>query len=330
MVKRTQETLISEFSGLRDRIPLIRARVNGRKYLEELKHATELELHHSAAYWVHLAHAGTLDKVAGLFKLNGSYEPFALLAIARNIFENFVWLRLMHANLNYGLIFYSHLLRGQEEHHTGFIQKIKDEVELFEVADQIDGDAVTSAMSSIRSTDIPEDKVGTFRTALSLQTDMLDEMIRREFSLYAEQATFNGYSFQVHLMRQKVIPAHEEQLSLIRKASADFSSALPTLLDVKFQSLATSKWNWFDRAKEANMEKHYRFIYGYTSRLLHSTPINVITDKSLSDEEQVIILDYIVLACGDILSLIEQLTFPGMGEALMINVDDENPSTDTD
>lgn len=78
------------------------------------------------------------------------------------------------------------------------------------------------------------------------------------------------------------------------------------------------------------MEKHYRFIYGYTSRLLHSTPINVITDKSLSDEEQVIILDYIVLACGDILSLIEQLTFPGMGEALMINVDDENPSTDTD
>lgn len=330
MVKRTRETLISELSGLRDRIPLLQARVNGRKYLEELKHATELELNHSAAYWVHLAHAGTLDKVAGLFNLNSSYETFALLAIARNIFENLVWLRLMHANLDYGLVFYSHLLRGQEEHHTGFIQKIRDEVELFEVADQIDGAAVTSAMNLIRSTDIPEDKVGAFRAALSHQTDMLDEMIRREFSLYAEQATFKGYSFQAHLMRQKAIPAHEEQLALIRKSSADFSSALPTLLDAKFQNLATSKWNWFDRAKEANMEKHYRFVYGYTSRLLHSTPINVITDKSLSNEEQVIVLDYIVLACGDILSLIAQFTFPGMSEAMMINVDDETPSTDMD
>lgn len=326
MTKRTEETLISELSELRDRIPLIRAQVSGRKHLEEIKYATELELNHSAAYWVHLAHSGSLDKIESLLNINRSNETFSLLAIARNVFENLVWLRLMNSNINYGLVFYSHLLRGQDEHHTGFIKKIKDEIEIFEVAAQIDAEAVKSAINSIQPEGTQEEMASAFRASLSHQTDMLDEMIRREFSLYAEQATSNGYEFQAHLMQQQAIPAHENQLAIIRKFSAAFSSALPTLLDAKFQGLAVSKWNWFDRAKEVGMEKHYRFIYSYTSRMLHSTPINVITEKSLSNNEKLIFLDYIVLACGDILSLIDKFAHPGMIEAVMINIDEEGHS----
>jgi len=329
MIKRTRETLLSEFSELRQRIPSIRARVDGRKYVEELKNATESELQHSAAYWAHLAHAGTLDKVMSLFDRDGPHETFELLAIARNIFENLVWLRLIQGNRNFGLVFFAHLLRGQEEHHKAFIQKIKDEVDLFEVADQIDSEAVISLASSFRSIDNPQGDADRFLAERNKQADTLDKMIRREFSLYAEQATINGYGYQAHLLREKAIPIHEEQLAIIQKSAADLAAKLPTLLDAKLQNLATSKWNWSDRAKDVGMEKHYRFIYSYTSRLLHSTPINIITDKSLSEEEQVTILDYIVLGCSDILALIEQFTIPGMVEVLMINFGDEDHSSGT-
>ncbi|WNG54646.1 hypothetical protein F0U59_07510 [Archangium gephyra] len=317
MGARTEQSLINEFRNtVHNRAPLIRARAAGQRAFLEFRLSSARERNHSAIWWIHLAHLGTLDKLAGLLRREGPYETLELLAIARNIFENLVWLRLMSNDHRYGLVFYSQLIRGQIDNLQGLITKISDEADLFESVQELDDHALMSTVGEVIASEPSPEAIAEAQAAHRSRTDMLDDMVRREFSLFSGPATTNGYGYQAHLLRTKIIPKYQEHLNEVTQHKAELDTVLPSLLDARMLNIAINKWNWADRAKDAGMEKHYRFLYPYTSKLLHSTPLNITSDKALTEAETLIVLDYIVLSAGDLLDQIERFTYPGQINAI--------------
>ena len=66
-------------------------------------------------------------------------------------------------------------------------------------------------------------------------------------------------------------------------------------------------WNWKEQATAIGMSDQYEFIYSFTSRLLHATPVSLTTNqKLLEPEEMRIFLEYIYVSLLDILRLAKE------------------------
>ncbi|MCC8455700.1 hypothetical protein, partial [Streptomyces rochei] len=57
----------------------------------------------------------------------------------------------------------------------------------------------------------------------------------------------------------------------------------------------------------------YRFLYSFTSKLLHSIPLNIITAKHLAYPESIMVLDYIVISAIDLLEVIAAFSLRSHG-----------------
>jgi len=325
MIDRNAESLIAEFrTEVHDKLPRVMAAVEGERRLLEATLPTREERNHSAVWWILSAHIGTLEKLSTMLRRGGLYESFELLAMARNIFENLVWLRLMNKDQQYGIVFYAQLLRNQIESGKALLRKVTDEATLFEEFDDLDTDAIKAAVfGHMKEGKLSkEEVVREAIVAQKQQSDQLDDLMRRGFCLYAHQATQNGYGFQAHLLKTKVIPAYEARLRELEVQKHVLDTELSALIDVHHFGLATaSKWNWLDRARDVKMDSQYQFLYSFTSKLLHAIPLNIITDKELSPSEVIMVLDYIVISAADLLKAIEIFTYPGQIRVVKIGSD---------
>ena len=252
-------------------------------------------------------------------KIRGSRQ-FELLSTARNIFENLVWLRFLNCDYRHGLIFYAKFLQDEVRSIESYIQKITDEARLFDTADQLDDDGLMSTIGEVLEEDPDGSIVSEAQKEHRRQTMLLDDMIRREFSLYGDAATFNGYGYQAHLLREKVLPHMESRRSEVQQKRARLVAYVQENYPPQISQLAERKWNWSDQARNLGMQKHYNFIYRLTSRLLHSTPLNIITEKSLTNPERLLVMDYHVVAGSDLLKEIELFDYPGKIRAIAIEV----------
>ncbi|HEX8307158.1 MAG TPA: hypothetical protein VF645_01910 [Allosphingosinicella sp.] len=312
--------LLSEFTReVRGRVPAARARVGGQRYFLEARLPDELQRRHSSIWWIHLAHLGTLDKLEDILTVGGLPRSIELIAIARNLFENLVWLKLMQRDHDYGLVFYSRLLMAQAESIQIFIDKLTDEAALFDLCEGLDDDVLDSTLGQLILSDPGEAEIAAAQDEFRSQQQTLDDLVRREFSLFAAPATFNGYGRQADLLRTETIPAYETDLAGIAARRQALEAVLPSLIEDRLIPIAEDRrWNWAARAREAGLEKHYRFLYPYTSKLLHSTPLNIITDKALSPSEFIILLDYTILAGGDLLDCIDSFKYDGQVRAISV------------
>jgi hypothetical protein len=137
----------------------------------------------------------------------------------------------------------------------------------------------TKFLEGMKAARLPKEEV--IREAIAaqrLQSDQLDDLMRREFSLYASQATQNGYGFQAHLIRTKVTPS-TKTVCMNLKATRGFLT----------RSCQPSS----------------------TRITLHAIPLKIITDKELSSSEMIMVLDYIVISAADILKAIKDFSYPG-------------------
>jgi hypothetical protein len=141
------------------------------------------------------------------------------------------------------------------------------------------------------------------------QREELDRAARRSFSLYAAAATFNGYSYQAHLLKSKEIPRYRAQRELIQQHLSTFEAEVA---DEQKLKRFLGKWQWRNEAERVGMQQHYDYLYRLSSRLLHATPMNVITEKDLSESERIVLLEYIVVATLDALDAIDAFDFPGL------------------
>ncbi|MGY8526980.1 hypothetical protein [Paracidovorax citrulli] len=306
------QSLYAELAALKDRVPGLQLKVNGRKAIHGPGEAAELDVNHLPARWVHFAHRGTLDKIDDLLPNDAPHETYQLLATARAVLENLIWLRLMEGDSDFGLVFYGQLLRNQRQNCEGYLARLADEAALFETAAEIDAEIGRELVDAILQAGNPSAQKQMWDVQIHGRTRLLEDMIRREFALYAEQAGQIGYSLQARILRTRTTPRCEAQLENILAFQAAFDKALPRLLPPRLMELATSDWNWRERAAEAGLEKPYRFIDGLANRLLHATPINLIADKRLVEEEKRQVLDYIVVTARDLLDIVEQFAHPGL------------------
>jgi hypothetical protein len=317
---KTFDDLVDEFrTDVHGALAPIRARVGGERQMLELRllaDGADPEL--SPARWVHFAHFGTLDKLELMLTRKGEYETFELLAIARNVFENLVWLRFLNSDYRNGLIFYAKFLDDTAANYRSYLQKAADEADLFDLAEELDDEGLMSTIGSVLDDEPGSASVAAAQEEHRRQSAILDDMVRREFSLYGAAAAFNSYALQAMKLREEVIPDIEQKIADTVAKKAKLIAYLDSALPPHFAKTAVRNWNWREQAERAGMLKHYEFLYRLTSKLLHSTPLNIITEKVLSSSEKVIVMDYIVVASLDLLGEIKRFDYPGRMRAVLI------------
>ncbi|MFV3014858.1 hypothetical protein ACM9HO_03985 [Pseudomonas sp. KHB2.9] len=273
---------------------------------------TDKTYQNSEITWALKAQEGTLEKFRDIYnasKLDGDTE---LVALARNLFENIIWLRLFNKDHGYGLVFCYQLINEQLKSQEQVIEKARGEIALFEELAEEDKPDLGPYSHVTHQSSASEEEIEKAREYLSNQSAMVDSKARSHFSIYAASAKHNGYSYQAHLIATKVIPHHEERISVLRKHLDDLKKSHSEADLSKLEELgATKRWNWFDKAKNVGMAEHYHFLYAFTSRSLHCTAMNIITPKALEDSERHLLLDYIFITSNNCYDEIEKFNYPG-------------------
>lgn len=331
MIVRKADDLIQEYRvRVHSRIAAIRANVKGQHYFLLSFPGSDWDRIRGNANWVHRAHLGTLDKLETTFGNAATFNDVQLVSLARNIFENLVWLRLMSQTVGYGFVFYAMLLRNQRENQEAIIRKLRSEADLFEQMEVLDNQIFDEVINPIFG-DPSEEQIAAAMRVHKDREKELDESVRKTFCLFADSAAFLGYRMQALQLRGEHIPKHESRLAAIEAQARELDARLPSLVDAPLRSVLNRKWNWFDRARDVRLEEQYRFLYSYTSRLLHSTPLNIITEKALSDTEAKMFAEYLVLTANEQLDLIKNYEYQGQIKAMAIEfTGSEPPGSDGD
>lgn len=247
----------------------------------------------------------------GLIKLallleNSLYfiETLGVLALTRYVFELLVWFRILVDNSEQGIEFYWQVIEDQIAHIKKSQSKLRSEIAYFRELHEREGipDDVLAAISQDRTT-VSTDDIGR---RLRAHADAIDQEARRRFSLYADAVKTNGYGFQAFLIETKMLPLAEDQLNQVMAEKAKFAAQIgrPRLDAVINLNGKRKRWNWKDRAASVGMSEQYDFIYGYTSRLLHATPVSFCTNqKNLETMEMLTFLDYVYVSLLDVIDL---------------------------
>jgi hypothetical protein len=257
-----------------------------------------------ADYWQCLIAYNSCIRLRQIIEANFLFiETLALLATVRYILELSIWLKLVTTRDAYAIAYYGRLLEKKVEHAERQRTQISREVGLLGELERLDELATEEAIKEIerRGSAITADEV---RELMQGGSTKVDRQAARTFSLYAEQGKTDGFGFTAHLIGERAAPHAANQEQSAKAALEEFFRWCPE------DALALVKrgWKWNREAKEAGMEGAYDFLYSYVSRLLHATPVSVITDqKHLEPEEIVIFLRYVYGALLDALDLVSEL-----------------------
>ena len=132
--------------------------------------------------------------------------------------------------------------------------------------------------------------------------NQIDLEVKQRFTLYGKDAKRNSYALQADIIQTKVIP----QLSdLIDKLSAE-RTRLRQKESIEIEELIPNPWNWRRMAKRVDLQYDYDFIYTFTSRLLHATPVSLTaSQQNLEISEIESFLNYIYVRLHDFVNMAE-------------------------
>lgn len=307
-----QAGLISEILGLvNDPADLLKAKLSGQLHWIKSS-ATDYRV--KPETWVLKAQLGTVEKLQHLMTQSGLEQDLSLIALARNIFENLIWLKLFNEDKNYGLIFYRHLLQQQLDSQLQVIEKAREEIDLFKrlaIEDVLDFDLLLPLID-VSTTE--EEKALLVSDFIREHSERIDLKARSVFSIYADQAKCNGYAYQAHLIESQVIPHHQEHINTINDHMDELLSSMPMDISPTLKAELFKKnphWNWRCHASSLGMESQYKFLYALTSRLLHSTSMSLATPAELSPQEKFLLLDYLCLSIKGLCEEIQKFEYVG-------------------
>lgn len=266
----------------------------------------------SGRYWRLVAFVDSLVRLRLFIEHNFNYiETMSVLSVARYLFELTVWLKLLEKDSRYGLIYYRELLKKQLEFYGEFRKNAEREISFLRQTAASEGKQIGELMATRLSetTRISDEEAqsAALRQLMNNEreiTEQIDREAARKFSLYAEQAKTNGYSFQAYLVETKVLPEYSKAVAELEQKLRNFENDTPP--DIK--ALVPSRWKWDKQAECVGMRGEYDFIYGYASRLLHATPASLTTNqKNLEPDEMRVFLKYIRVRLLDAVEMAEKL-----------------------
>ncbi|MGR4894885.1 hypothetical protein ACIPR8_06370 [Stenotrophomonas sp. LARHCG68] len=226
-------------------------------------------------------------------------ESLGIVAASRYLFELSIWLNLFNKDERYGLLYYDQLIDTQKNYYQSTLDQFKREIALLEEFAHRDEKELDGSMKQDASI---EDVAVAIRNA----EEKIDREAARKFSIYAEQAKYNGYGFQACLVKQNSIPPVESALLEIAAERDGFNkSILPIVSDLALDTKKRKKrWNWKEMAKEVGLDDEYDYIYSFSSKILHATPASITTNqKNLEAAEMLVFLKYIEVKLADLLDI---------------------------
>ncbi|CAK6489259.1 hypothetical protein PANNVG_00508 [Pantoea sp. Nvir] len=227
-------------------------------------------------------------------------ETLSLVSVSRYILELSVWLNLFMQDSHYGLVYYGQLIKGNLQYWERLKNQIEREITFLKKTEEEEKQLFEKEMLALSTiTDKKEMTAAASSLNVNVQ-DKIDSNAARYFSIYAEQAKHNGYSYQASLAERNQLTIITKNISEAQQIQQEFDSSISP----QVKSLIPKKWNWFEMAKSVNMLDEYDFIYSFTSKLLHATPMSITTNqKNLEPQEIIIFLKYIDVKIRDIIEL---------------------------
>lgn len=256
---------------------------------------------YSGRYWRFVAYCDALVRIRILTERNFlSLETFGLLSMTRYLLELTVWMKLLEQDERYGLLYNRMLLVDNQSYYLRLIGQLQREIAFLNSCDSMEK---TEREPLPKSNDPNASSQENISAAWKAIGDEVDELAANKFSLYSDDAVTNGYSFQAYLVEKKAVPSAQAGLDEANAAIADFdNNGLAAISDIR-----SKKWNWSDMSTKVGMADEYDFIYAYTSRILHATPISLTTDqKSLEDDEVYIMLRYCAVKMNEVFTITQR------------------------
>lgn len=288
------ETLIDEILSTRPSIERVIGALN--KQLEILSDGLdEPRRLASRSCWQLVAMRDGMIKLDLIIEHNLQYiETLGLLATTRYILELRIWFRLLEAGNPEHIFWYvKELMTDQHDRAKRHLAKVRCEIELFKQLQAKELEEIdVAAKVALQPTSRPEQ----FGIASRMIQGEIDRMARQEFCLYGAEARTLGYGFQADLLETKGIPQLEQEVRRLQELKDKAIAQMPSAVQSR------RGWPWDKLAEAAGMSDQYKFLYKYTSKLLHATPTSLTTNqKTLEPFEVEMFLDFM---SGAILELI--------------------------
>ncbi len=251
--------------------------------------------------WCFAAAGDSLVRLRLFTEQNFNYiETMSTITVARYIFELSIWLLLFKLDRRYGLVYYAQLLDTQHKYWKDYRAQIDREIAFLEDFERKERDTQQDALNQIRAISDPKIQKQRLIAANKTVTDIIDKDACRRFSIYLEQAKHNGFVFQAHLLKEKLIPEIDQSIEDITSEISAFNASVPQGI----KDLIPRKWQWKQMAQKVSLVDEYDYIYAFSSKLLHATPASITTDqKNLELSELVVFLKYIEVKIQDVLEL---------------------------
>ena len=209
-------------------------------------------------------------------------------------------------------------MEKQIRYYEDYVKKMQGEVALLKRLGEEEG----AEIKSMARAQVATSGKGTVKAESELLKKIqseTDRKARRNFCMYADQAKTNGHSFQAALIEKQLLPKLNEQLEGCKRARVKRIASLNEKPPVGTNwDKQDQPWKWKEQAALAGMSDQYDFIYSFTSRLLHATPVSLTTNqKLLEPEEMHMFLEYIYVSILDIVDLAKNIVEVPAGNTVL-------------
>lgn len=231
----------------------------------------------------------------------------------RYLFEALISTSLLVKEENYKeKLFYSYYIQQINKQEL-VIEKAEREIkELEEIEIQIkkiQEEYIPKIAGANKSSQSPKDLM----EEMTQKEDQLYDKLEKQPTLFTKEAKSNGAGFQAHLVREQNLNIYQENLKKIKE---EFHNIVNNLakdqgfnkrFDVKYQASKVQKVlkdnrNWSNKALEVGLSEEYRFVYNYTSSILHFTSYSFFTRNDVPAGESNVISRLALKYISNILS----------------------------
>jgi len=288
-----------------------------QKIEEREKTEPDENLKTSGTYWALVAYADALTRLRLIVQQNFQFvETLGVLAVTRYIFELAVWLRALARDSRYGLTYYFQIMDKQIRYYEDYVKRVEHEIGLLKRLGEEESAEIEATTKAV----LPKpdgDSTKALADLLRRVQSETDRKARRNFCLYADQAKKNGHSFQAFLIEKQVLPKLHTQLDECRRERAKRLASVKGRPPIGTEwAKQEQSWKWKEQAAAVDMSVQFEFIYSFTSRLLHATPVSLTTNqKLLEPEEMHVLLEYIYVSILDIVDLAKQILGEPTGDS---------------
>ncbi|EJO21456.1 hypothetical protein HMPREF1150_0615 [Streptococcus sp. AS14] len=209
----------------------------------------------------------------------------------RFIFEGLITLILLIQDEKYVFKLYYDLLSSERKNIEYRKNQLEQEIKVLEnSAGKFSKNIEVTSMINLE--EIPRQE--------EIDLEFFREIIRDNFFIHTSYNDLykNGLNFQIYCLKEEGIPFYDKELKKLDDEEVIFFQDLKShakLFKNKSKEeiqkeFKKTRINWREKAKQANLENEYDYIYGFSSSLSHFSGYSLLTSSTYDPLEEEMIL----------------------------------------